>query len=167
MLLDTSPHVAFALLVPADVFARGTQSPKQAADQVHHLPVRAVIAVDDRFLDVLVPPLAEVTHSRVLEQELAKALMGRNEGSDLDPDRRAVHRGVLIVRVGSGGHCLGDGVVLARRCLKDVVDRMIHEVDFRAWVLEGESDGLEFRGELGEWADQVEGEPCRGKGGGG
>ncbi len=151
--------MTLAKLVTVHVGCGGTQATEQAADQEHHLTVRRIIAVDHRFLDVLVPPLAEMADSRVLEQELAKPLVGRDQGADLDPDRRAVHGGVLVVGFRRGRDGLLDGIVFTRHPLEYVVGRTIHEDQLRLLTLQGEGDRLELGGELRQRADEVQRKP--------
>ncbi|ESU51366.1 hypothetical protein P376_0658 [Streptomyces sp. HCCB10043] len=123
MLADPGPHVPLTVLVhPDPVPVAGSQPPEQAADEEHHLTVGLVIAVAERHLDVLVPPLRPVPHLAVAQQMLLQLGEAGPQVADLHADRLAVQRGFgLRHPVGGAGRRFRGALAVAAVPLEDMV----------------------------------------------
>lgn len=97
VLTHPGPHVALPVLVhPYAVRVPGREATEEAADEEHDLAVGVVVAVTERQLDVLVPPLRPVPHAAVVQEVLLQLGEPGTEIADLHPDGVAVQRRLLL-----------------------------------------------------------------------
>ena len=161
VLAHPGPHVALAVLVHADLMrVAGRQAPEQAADQEHDLAVGVVVGVAERQFDVLVPPLRPVPHLAVVQQVLLQLGEAGPQVADLDADRVAVQRGLLLGRRSPVPASVSAAVVPARptgRRGRRAIDE--DQLDVRG--VQGVGDGLVLGRELGDRRDDAERRPVR------
>lgn len=160
VLAHPRPHVALAVLVhPDPAGVPGGQTAEEAADQEHDLAVGVVVAVAERQLDVLVPPLRPVPHATVVQEVLLEFGEAGPQVTDLHPDGVAVQRRLLlrgpVVRTG--------GLLVARLPLEHVVRGTVDEDQLDTRGVQCVGDGLVFGRRLGDRGDDRQGCPFRGE----